>query len=148
MLEVGPCTNDDLADFVRITIAAFNTGELSPSQRSFAERPAGMTRLMKPPETTESNEKAIQKHIKSMTSEPDVLYLKVVDTELNNKMIACAKWRINEEERTEEQIKTMLPVPGEEEKQRPAARDFMNYLHRVRKKYMGTMPFACKCAYH
>jgi hypothetical protein len=104
--------------------------------------------MMKPPQTTESNEKAIQKHIKSLTNESDVLYLKVVDTELNDKMIACAKWRINERERTEDQIKTMLPVPGEEENDRPAARDFMNYLYRVRKQYMGTMPFACKCAYY
>ncbi|KAF2440957.1 acyl-CoA N-acyltransferase [Karstenula rhodostoma CBS 690.94] len=127
MLEVRACTNDDFADFVRIQLAAFNTG---------------ITRVMKPIATVENNEKAIQKHIESATSEPDVHYLKVVDTELDDKIIACAKWRINEKERTEEQIQSMLPVPGEEEKDRPAAQDFMNYLHRVRKQFMGTKPFA------
>ncbi|KAL5389774.1 hypothetical protein DPSP01_002265 [Paraphaeosphaeria sporulosa] len=127
MLEVRPCTNDDFADFVRIQIAAFNTG---------------ITSLLKPPETVESVEKGIQKHIKSAESEADVTYLKVVDTGLGDKMIAGAKWRINEKERTEEQIQSMLPVPGEEEKDRPAAQDFMNYLYRVRKQYMGTKPFA------
>ncbi|KAK7184762.1 Puromycin N-acetyltransferase 1 [Paraphaeosphaeria sporulosa] len=128
MLEVRPCTNDDFADFVRIQIAAFNT--------------EGITSLLKPPETVESVEKGIQKHIKSAESEADVTYLKVVDTGLGDKMIAGAKWRINEKERTEEQIQSMLPVPGEEEKDRPAAQDFMNYLYRVRKQYMGTKPFA------
>ncbi|KAL5448780.1 hypothetical protein PMIN07_000589 [Paraphaeosphaeria minitans] len=127
MLEVRPCTNDDFAEFVRIQIAAFNTG---------------ITRLMKPPASVENIEKGIQKHIKSAESEPDVSYLKVVDTELGDKMIAGAKWRINDKERTEEQIQSMLPVPGEKEKDRPAAQDFMNYLYRARKEFMGTKPFA------
>ncbi|KAJ4344767.1 uncharacterized protein N0V89_012511 [Didymosphaeria variabile] len=131
MLEVRPCTNDDFADFVRIQTAAFNTG---------------ITKLLKAEQTPENREKSIQKHIKSVTNESDVRYLKVVDTELNDKMIACAKWRMNEKERTEEQIQSMLPVPGEEEKDRPAAQDFMNYLHRVRKQFMGTKPFYCECA--
>lgn len=113
---------------------------------SSAKQPPGMTRLMKPPASVENSDKAIQKHIKSATSEPDVQYLKVVDTELGDKMIAGAKWRVNYKERTEEQIQSMLPVPGEEEKGRPAAQDFMNYLHRVRKEFMGTKPFACKYA--
>jgi hypothetical protein len=58
-------------------------------------------------------------------------------------MVACGKWRINKHERTEEQIQSQLPVPGLDEKGRPAAQDFMNYLCRVRKEYMGTKPFAC-----
>jgi len=101
---------------------------------------------MKPPATIENTERSIQKHIKSATDEADVHYFKVVDTELSDKMIACCKWRINEKERTEEQIQSMLPVPGERELGRPAAQDFMNYLHRVRKQFMGTKPFACECA--
>lgn len=102
--------------------------------------------MMKPTATMETTERAIQKHIKSAMEESDVHYLKVVDTELGDKMIACCKWRINEKERTVEEIQSMLPVPGEREKDRPAAQDFMNYLHRVRKQFMGTKPFYCMCA--
>jgi len=63
-------------------------------------------------------------------------------------MIACAKWRINKHERTEEQLKGQLPQPGPDEEGRPAAQDFMKYLSSVRMKYMGTKPFACPPSYH
>ncbi|KAF2831880.1 hypothetical protein CC86DRAFT_312443 [Ophiobolus disseminans] len=128
-LEVYPLAESDFADFVRIQIAAFSGG--------------GMTTLIKPyPIPSDYPQKSIDKHLKSFREERDVTYLKVIDTALGGKMIAGAKWRINKKERTEEQIQSMLPVPGAEEEGRPAAQEFYNYLSRVRREYMGTKPFA------
>jgi hypothetical protein len=97
---------------------------------------------VKPNPTDESRAAQAEKHLKSATTESDVFYLKVVDTDLNDKIIAGAKWRINEHERTEEQIQSMLPVPKETDT--PASRDFQLYLTRVRKQFMNTKPFCCK----
>lgn len=88
--------------------------------------------------------KSVDKHIKSFREEEDITYLKVIDTELDGQMIAGAKWRINQKERTEEEIQPMLPVPGADEDGKQAMIDFMWYLNRVRKEYMGTKPFYCK----
>tara|TARA_R110002003_G_scaffold97_5_gene7769 strand:+ start:2540 stop:2980 length:441 start_codon:yes stop_codon:yes gene_type:complete len=133
VLKVLPLEESDFPDLVRIQLAAFSSGGN-----------AAMTTLLKPSPLPPSwTQKSVDKHIKSWREEPDVTYLKVIDTDLNNAMIAGAKWRINEKERTEEQIQSMLPVPGKDEEDRPAARDFMNYLARVRKEFMGTKPFYC-----
>ena len=88
--------------------------------------------------------KSIDKHIKSMREDKDVTYLKVVDTELDNQIIAGAKWRINQKERTEEEVQSMLPVPSADEADKKAATDFMWHLNRVRREFMGTKPFYCK----
>ncbi|KAH7391703.1 acyl-CoA N-acyltransferase [Pyrenochaeta sp. MPI-SDFR-AT-0127] len=128
-LEIRPVEESDFEDFVRIQTAAFQGG-------------GGITGLLTPvPLPANYIQKSIDKHIKSWRDEPDVTYLKVIDTDLDGKMIAGAKWRINEKERTEEQIKSMLPVPGPDEEGNPALQDFMRYLSRVRREYMGTKPF-------
>ncbi|KAH8731535.1 hypothetical protein GQ44DRAFT_822446 [Phaeosphaeriaceae sp. PMI808] len=127
-LVVLPLVESDLSEFVRIALAAFSTN--------------GMTALLKPsPIPSDYHEKTIEKHLKSFREEPDVHYLKVIDTELGGRIIACAKWRINRNERTEDQIKSMLPVPGLEEEGRPAAQDFYWYLNWARREFMGTKPF-------
>jgi GNAT superfamily N-acetyltransferase len=131
-LEVHPCEEADVAEFARIQIAAFADG-------------GGITALLYPdPLPSDYMEKSIEKHIKSFREEKDVTYLKVVDTDLGNKMIAGAKWRINEKERPEEEVKKTLPVPGKDEEGRAAPQDFMRFLYRVRWEYMGTKPFYCK----
>jgi len=129
-LEVRYCEGADFAELFRIQLAAFNTG---------------MTNLLKPwPVTQEYTESSIEKHIASAANEPDCHFLKVVDTDQGDKILGVAKWRINERERTEEQIQVMLPVPTEEEEEKlPAAKDFKNYLTRVRRQFMGTKPFYC-----
>lgn len=101
-----------------------------------------MTSLLTPsPLPSDYIQKSIDKHLKSFREEPDITYLKVIDTALNDKMIAGAKWRINRHERIEEEIQVQLPVPGADEEGRPAAKEFYNYLNRVRREYMGTKPF-------
>ena len=87
--------------------------------------------------------KSVDKHIKSFREEKDITYLKVIDTELDGQMIAGAKWRINQKERKEEDIQTMLPVPSADEESKQAMSDFMWYLNRVRREYMGVKPFYC-----
>jgi hypothetical protein len=121
----------DFENFVGIQIAAFANG-------------GGITSLLTPnPITDEYIQEFTGKHIKSWREEPDVVYLKVIDTDLNGKMIAGAKWRINEQERSEEEAKKMYPVPDEKDKGRQGLLDFMAFLSRVRKEYMGTKPFYC-----
>lgn len=78
-----------------------------------------------------------------MNEEPDVHYVKVIDTELNGQMIACAKWRINLEERGQEEVEKMLPHPGKEEEGNEPANAFMAYLRWARSTYMGSKPFYC-----
>lgn len=130
-LEVHPCEESDFADFTRIQMTAFASN-------------SGISRFLTPdPVPADYVQKTTNKHIKSWRDEPDVHYLKVIDTDLGGKMIAGAKWRINEKERTEEQIQSMLPVPGPDEEGRHGLIDFMWFLNRVRREYMGTKPFYC-----
>ena len=121
----------DFPDFVRITTVAFKAG-------------GGITSLLVPdPLPSDYVQKSVEKHIKALRSEPDVHFVKVIDTDLNGAMVAGAKWRINENERTEEQIQDMVPVCGPDEEGQPAVQDFYRYLNRVRREYMGTKPFYC-----
>ncbi|KAF2684877.1 hypothetical protein K458DRAFT_338040 [Lentithecium fluviatile CBS 122367] len=127
-LELHPCVESDFPDMTRIQTLAFNSGIAS---FLFPQRIT--------PEWTSKN---VAKNLKCFRTEPDVHFLKVIDTEQNGKVIAWSKWRINEKQRSDEEIQTMLPVPGKEEEERPAAQEFMRYLHRVRKQYMGTRPYS------
>lgn len=125
-LELLPCEEADLQDFVRIQHAAFQSGLVA----FLAPQPA----------TEEWLHDTASKYAESMRDEPDCHFLKVVDTELGGRMIAGAKWRINPEGRSEEQLKKMLPVPGEKQEGNPVAQAFMWYLNRMRKQYVGTAP--------
>ncbi|KAF3911762.1 hypothetical protein AA313_de0206311 [Arthrobotrys entomopaga] len=126
VLQLLPITDpSDFTTFVHIQHAAFQNG---------------ITKLLKPnPVTPQTIAESVQKHITSATSEPDVYFLKVVDTELDGKIVACAKWRVNERERTREGIQVQLPKAGE--KDGDVVRVFYAYLARMREEYMGTKPF-------
>ncbi|KAH7131887.1 acyl-CoA N-acyltransferase [Dendryphion nanum] len=127
-LEVHPVTESDFKDFVDIQYGAFSGGMAS--------------KLNPPPITPEHLQKSIEKHIKNAQDEPDLHFMKVIDTDLNGKMIAGAKWRINHEERTEEQVRLVqIPTPGPEYEGNQAAKDFLKFLAHVRTTWMGTKPF-------
>lgn len=129
-LEVHPFVEADFADFVPLQYSAFK---------------AGIAQKLNPgPHTPESIQKSIQKQIESFRSEPDLRFVKVIDTDLGGKLIAGAKWRINETERTEEQIQVQIPTPTPEQEDNQAAKDFLAYLAEARKKWMGTKPFYCE----
>ncbi|CAI6341520.1 unnamed protein product [Periconia digitata] len=124
-LEIRPITEADLREFIDITAKAF----------------AGtLVSLLNPQLSEEGIQRQIAKNTKSMREEPDCHLLKVVDTELDDKIVACAKWRINEKERTEEQIQNMLPQPNRETDSAVSI-ELQEYLSRMRMKYMGTKPF-------
>ncbi|KAF1948180.1 hypothetical protein CC80DRAFT_599855 [Byssothecium circinans] len=127
-LELHPLVESDLRGFAQLQIAAFQ---------------GGMATLLFPnPITEEHIDKMVAKNTKSFREEPDCHWIKIVDTELDGgKMIAVAKWRINEKERTVEEIQGMIPVPSEEDRKKPAMVDFQEYLGWARKKFMGTKPF-------
>lgn len=85
---------------VRILNAAFGS-----------ERSTGMAALtFISQENTEDVKICISQHINAWGTEPDTHYIKVIDTELDGKMIAAASWRINEKERTEGQMQSLLPA--------------------------------------
>lgn len=98
-LEVHPIiSEDDLVTFVQIQMAAFAGG-------------GGITAILTPsPMPDDYVQKTINRHVKSWRDEPDITYLKVIDTDLGGKMIAGAKWRINEKGRTQEEVEKTLPV--------------------------------------
>lgn len=129
-LEVHPMTEADFPDFVYIQNRAFRNGMAS--------------KLAPKPVTPEYIQNSIEKHIKCQRAEPDVHYMKAIDTNLGGRMIAGAKWRINEKEQTEEDFQRMLPIPGKDEEGNQAAQDFRNYLVDARKRWMGTKPFFCR----
>ncbi|KAF2793092.1 acyl-CoA N-acyltransferase [Melanomma pulvis-pyrius CBS 109.77] len=126
-LEIHPVLPADMPELFRIQRAAFSAGIAA--------------HLFPRPATPSYIESSIAKHAKSQASEPDVQYLKVIDTELDGRMVAAAKWRINLKERTQEEVEKMLPRPGKEEEGNEAAKAFMAYLRWARSTFMGTKPF-------
>lgn len=130
-LELHPMSPTDMLQFTTIQYSVFNSG---------------IIKLISPsPLTPAAIKEASEKHIKCLETEPDCHYLKVIDTELpeGEQLIAGAKWRINEKERGEEEIKKMLP-DYESEEAGSAKRDFLQYLSEGRRVHMGGRPFACK----
>jgi hypothetical protein len=121
-------TEADIPDFVRIQRLAFRND---------------WSRIMNPhPPTEEETKQDIEKYAKALREESDCYFVKVIDAELDGKTIACAKWRINEKERTWEEIDSQIPPAGEGISQ--ALSDFMAFLVGSRKKWMGTKPFYCE----
>lgn len=124
-LEIRPLAEEDVWEYHDIFNKAFK-GTLVSN--------------LSPPPTETSMQEQVEKTKKTMHTEPDLRLLKVVDTDLDDRIVACAKWRINEKERTEEEIQTMLPKPNRE-KDSAISIELQDYLTRVRKQYMGTKPF-------
>ncbi|ORY11429.1 hypothetical protein BCR34DRAFT_326561 [Clohesyomyces aquaticus] len=126
-LELHPCTPEDMHALTEIQFSAFDSG---------------ITGLLHPAVTSMTITDFANKHKICMANEPDCHYLKVIDTELpaDLQIIACAKWRINEIERGEEEVRKMLP-DAESEKEGSAKRQFFEYLRDGRQTYMGGRPF-------
>ena len=129
-LELHPITEADFPDFVRIQFDAFQ---------------GGIAGKLMQDRSPEAQRKSVEKQIKCYQEEKDCHFIKVIDTDLDGKLIAGGKWRINEKERTEEEIEIMIPTPGPEQEGNQGAIDFMDYLSEARRKWMGTKPFYCEC---
>ncbi|KAF2198015.1 acyl-CoA N-acyltransferase [Delitschia confertaspora ATCC 74209] len=124
-LQLSPLNPDEIGDFVRIQCAAFQSG---------------MAHKMSLPLTPEKRQSMRDRNLKSLREDSDCHYLKVVDTD-TNEIIACAKWRINLSERSEEVVEKTLPVVDESEGANRAERDFMRWLRENRWEWMGGRPF-------
>ena len=69
-------------------------------------------------------------------------YFKVIDTELDNTLIAVSKWRIYEKERSEEEVKSEFTLPAPVPEDCRAAREkFMAGIFKARWDIMGTRPY-------
>jgi hypothetical protein len=72
---------------------------------------------------------------------PRAHFYKAVDTELDNKVIAVAKWRIFDKERSEEEVKSEYTLPDPiPEDCRPAWDKFMDGIFKARWNIMATKP--------
>ncbi|KAF2749343.1 acyl-CoA N-acyltransferase [Sporormia fimetaria CBS 119925] len=124
-LELHPMTDDDIPHFQRIMRAAFRFGIVAAL---FPKAP-----------TPEESQKDVERLTKENQEDPTVHFLKVIDTEKNNEIIACAKWHIYEKELSEEDVeKRNKKIPDDASL---AYRDFFGFLNESRKKWMGTKPF-------
>jgi len=129
----------DLPAFQHISNAAFSTGIAS--------------KLCPHPITPEKFAQQVEKQRHSLLHDKGVHYLKIIDTDITShpetgQLIAGAKWRINLEERSEEEVESSLPKPPEGEMAQErgsglAEREFITYLANSRREWMGGRPFFC-----
>ncbi|KAF2499019.1 acyl-CoA N-acyltransferase [Lophium mytilinum] len=136
-LILSKITEQDLPAFTHICNAAFNNGMAS--------------KLVPKPITPEKFAAQVDKHRQSFLNDEDVTHLKVIDTDIEpseetGQMIACAKWRINLKERTEEEVEASLPKPpvgeaAQEGGRGLAEKEFVTYLANSRRKWMGARAF-------
>lgn len=127
----------DLPAFQHISNAAFSTGIAS--------------KLCPHPITPEKFAQQVEKQRHSLLHDKGVHYLKIIDTDITShpetgQLIAGAKWRINLEERSEEEVESSLPKPPEGEMAQErgsglAEREFITYLANSRREWMGGRPF-------
>jgi hypothetical protein len=127
----------DLPAFQHISNAAFSTGIAS--------------KLCPQPITPEKFAQQVEKQRHSLLHDKGVHYLKIIDTDIashpeTGQLIAGAKWRINLEERSEEEVESSLPKPPEGKMAQEggrglAERDFITYLADSRREWMGGRPF-------
>lgn len=127
-LKVEPLRAEDLEAWVRICYLAYRNTTLGCLWRS-EPSPASYST------TAKFRGRELLEH------SPDAYYEKVIDTDLDNKLIAVAKWHVYEKERSEEEVKAgfTLPAPFPEEC-RAAREKFMLGIFENRWEIMGTRP--------
>ena len=127
-LEIRLLQPEDLEAWVRLLYLAFENTTVACLWRN-EPSPASYSIMAK------SRGRELLEH------SPGVHYYKVVDTELDNKLIAVATWRIYDKERSEEEVKSefTLPDPVPEEC-RPAQDKFMAGIFKAKWEIMGTKP--------
>lgn len=127
-LELHMMTEADMADFEYVQSRAFQ---------------GGLADFIFPgPKTPEKKKEDIERNIKVMREEPDAHFVKVVDTDLGGKTIACAKWRVNTQERPEEVVEAQMKKLSDDAS--PALIEFAGWLRDMRLKWMGTKPYYCE----
>jgi GNAT superfamily N-acetyltransferase len=126
VLKVVPATEQDALDWARIYYPAFSPYPLSV--------------LWKSPPSEEST-RAFAKALASGLSKPGSYTFKCIDIDLDNKLIAVAKWSVYEKPRTPKEVEStfVLRDTGVEEN-REARAAFMQGIWRSRRETMGGQP--------
>jgi len=128
-LEVHPLQPEDLEAWVRLHYLAFKTTTVACLWRS--EPSAASYSIL-----AKSRGRELLEH------SPRAHFFKVVDTELDNKPVAVAKWRIYNKERSEEEVKSEFTLPAQTPEECRAAREkFMAGIFKARWDIMGTRPY-------
>lgn len=133
-LEIRPLQKADVPTFVSVSTAALGYSGIGRLLHDDPPHPASVERRIS--------------NLRESLSKPHVHHLKVVDTENNDEIIACATWEIFENGRSDEELKELEQPyePIEEERERFGAiqRDFFGgYLRRVRRE-LGKTPHYCE----
>jgi len=127
-LELHPLQPEDLEAWVRIHYLAFKNSTVACLWRS-EPSPASFSIVAK------SRGRDMLEHT------PQAHYYKVIDTDLDNKLIAVAEWRIYDKERSEEEVKADFTLPDPIPEDCRAAREkFMEGIFKARWEIMGTRP--------
>ena len=96
-----------------------------------------------PPEARMPTTKRLQHDI---SVDPTAFFLKVIDTERNNEIIAFARWNIYRNERPESEWKVAPPREWDEGTNVDAANEFINAIRQKRQKIMAGKPHLCTLA--
>ena len=127
-LEVHPLQPEDLEAWVRLHYLAFRNSTVACLWRS--EPSAASYSIL-----------AKSRGRELLESSPRAHHYKVVDTELDNKLVAVAKWHIYEKERSEEEVRSDFTLPAQIPEECRAAREkFMDGIFKSRWDIMGTKP--------
>jgi predicted N-acetyltransferase YhbS len=125
-LEVLPITEDDVPDWAALHYAAFSPTTIGV----LWQRPYGRESMSK-----------LAEALKASFPKPESFVFKCVDTELDNKLIAIAKWAIYEQQRSAEEVdKAFAPRPTMPEDNVEARAEFMQGIYKARQETVGGQP--------
>ncbi|OCL15212.1 acyl-CoA N-acyltransferase [Glonium stellatum] len=126
-LEISPMVEVDVATYVRIRHEAFK----NTIDRIFYTREL----------SSESKDKISDGILEALRNDKHTHYLKVTDT-ATGEIVACAKWKIFDCERTSQELETELELPEPlPESDVPAWTAFFTDLSDARREIMGTRPY-------
>ncbi|KAL1625514.1 hypothetical protein SLS56_007336 [Neofusicoccum ribis] len=128
-LEIRPLEEPDVPTFVSITTAALGSSGIGRILHDDPPHPAYLERR--------------KERVRKTLDKPHIHNLKVVDTDNNDEMIACASWEIFENGRSDDELNELEqpfePIEEERERFGQVQRDFFAYLNRVRRA-LGKTP--------
>lgn len=79
-----------------------------------------------------------------MCVNPDIYFMKVVDSDKDNEILSFARWIIYRTERPENEWMDMTPRDWDEGTNVDAANEFSTAVHAMRQKVMEGRPHCCK----
>ncbi|KAL1637686.1 hypothetical protein SLS58_009217 [Diplodia intermedia] len=131
-LEIRRLEDADVPQFVTITTAALGTSGIGRAMHDDPPHPAYVERR--------------KEKVRKSLGKPNFHHLKVVDTDNNDEIIACAVWEVFPNGRSDEDLRELeqpfQPIVEEGERFCRFQKHFFGYLGRVRLQ-MGKAPHYC-----